>query len=181
MCNYCGCRAIQPIAQLTSEHEQILQLSHEIRLALARDDRAVAARILLRLHGVLEVHDAVEELALYPAMARQQEFADKVGELFDEHDELDQVILAALRDPTPGSPTEDRWSRVLAGLALLAEHIDHEEHGLFPAAAVCLDPSDWERATSVRLQREAGPGASDPGGRHAATGADRAGVRPARS
>ena len=40
-----------------------------------------------------------------------------------------------------------------AALDVLAEHIDHEEHGLFPAAAVCLDPADWERAVAVRLEQ----------------------------
>lgn len=155
MCNYCGCRAIEPIAQLTSEHEQILGLSNEIRLALNRGEQALAAGVLLRLQGVLEVHDAVEELALYPAMARQPELADKVGALFDEHDELDRVIVAALQHADPSGATQDDWTAVLAALETLAEHIDHEEHGLFPAAAVTLDPSDWEHAAAVRLHADA--------------------------
>lgn len=153
MCNYCGCRAIEPIARLTSEHEQILQLSHEIRLAVAHDDQVLAAQHLRRLHGVLEVHDAVEELALYPAMARQHEFADKVAGLFDEHDELDRVIVGALEHADPRSLIHHDWPAVCAALEMLAEHIDHEEHGLFPAAAVTLDPSDWEHAAAVRAQR----------------------------
>jgi hypothetical protein len=154
MCNYCGCREIEPIARLTFEHEQILGLSHEIRVALARDDRASAGRSLLGLQRVLDVHDAVEELAIYPAMARQDEFADKVGVLFDEHDDLDQVILVALR-PDPGCAADEAWAAVLSALEMLAEHIDHEEHGLFPAAAVTLDPADWERAATVRVDRTA--------------------------
>jgi hypothetical protein len=36
---------------------------------------------------------------------------------------------------------------------MLAEHIDHEEHGVFPAAAVSLDPADWEHAATVRAQQ----------------------------
>ena len=79
MCNYCGCRAIEPIARLTAEHEEILVLSHQIRAALARDDEAAATLLLSRLQGVLDVHDAVEELALYPAMARQPELAAASG------------------------------------------------------------------------------------------------------
>jgi len=42
---------------------------------------------------------------------------------------------------------------VLAALDMLAEHIDHEEHGVFPAAAVSLDPADWEHAAAVRAQQ----------------------------
>jgi hemerythrin-like domain-containing protein len=155
MCNYCGCREIEPIGRLTAEHEQILALSHQIRLALGRDEPEAAARVLRALHGVLDVHDAVEELALYPAMARQPEFADKMGELFDEHDELDQVIVALLQHDPHSSLSRDDWAPVLAGLEMLAAHIDHEEHGVFPAAAVILDPSDWELAAAVRVQRNA--------------------------
>ena len=71
MCNYCGCRAIEPIAQLTAEHEEILRLSHQVATALASDDYVVVAATLSRLRHVLDVHDAVEELAVYPAMGRQ--------------------------------------------------------------------------------------------------------------
>jgi len=163
VCNYCGCRAIEPIARLTSEHEQILALSHEIRTALSHQDHAAASEGLRRLRDVLEVHDAVEELALYPAMARQRELAEKVGTLFDEHDELDRVIGDALQPACSDGLGPEQRAALATALETLAEHIDHEEHGLFPAAAVSLDPSDWERATAVRLDMAARtrPGLSD--------------------
>jgi hemerythrin-like domain-containing protein len=152
MCNYCGCRAIEPIARLTAEHEDILGLSHQVTNALARDDYLTVAAALSRLRHVLELHDAVEELAVYPAMGREPEFSDSVGRLFDEHDDLDQVITEALRAVSVESPDRHDWGAVRAALETLAEHIDHEEHGLFPAAAVCLDPADWERASAVRRE-----------------------------
>jgi len=162
MCNYCGCRAIEPIAQLTTEHEVILKLVHEIRAALARGARGTAAERLSRLQEVLEIHDAVEELAVYPAMARHPEFADRVGTLFDEHDDLDQVIRGALA-AGPGRSGAPTWTDVSSALETLVEHIDHEEHGLFPAAAVCLDPADWDRATAVRRGHRSDGQPVDPG------------------
>ena len=153
MCNYCGCRAIEPIAQLTAEHERILNLSGEIRRAVARGADVTAAELLRRLHEVLAVHDAVEELSLYPAMARLLEFDDMVGTLFDEHDEFDRVVRAALTATGGTGPGTADWAGVLGVLEMLAEHIDHEEHGVFPAAAVSLDPADWEHATVVRVQQ----------------------------
>jgi hemerythrin-like domain-containing protein len=153
MCNYCGCRALEPIAQLSEEHVQILDLSDEIRRAVARDDHVVAAKLLRTLHDVLELHDAVEELSLYPAMARHLELRERVGTLFDEHDELDRVVQAALIAADATGPTAPDWAEVISALEMLAEHIDHEEHGVFPAAAVSLDPADWEYATIVRAQQ----------------------------
>jgi hemerythrin-like domain-containing protein len=157
VCNYCGCRAIEAIAQLTDEHEQIVSLSADIRRAVGRDEHALAAGLLGTLDDVLELHDAVEELALYPAMARDPELAEKVGTLFDEHDELDRVVRAALAAANGAGPGTADWAGVLKALEMLAEHIDHEEHGVFPAAAVSLDPADWEHAADVRARRTPRP------------------------
>lgn len=151
MCNYCGCRAFEPIANLSDEHVQILGLSGDIRRAVGRGEHMVAAGLLGSLQDVLELHDGVEELARYPAMARQLEYGELVGTLFDEHDEVDRVIQATLSAGEDSRGTED-WATVLVTLEMLAEHIDHEEHGVFPAAAVTLDPADWVRATAVRVK-----------------------------
>ena len=157
VCNYCGCRAIEPIADLTAEHVRILSLSGRFRRAVASSEHVAAAGLLQMLHGVLEVHDAVEELALYPAMARQVDLRDKIGTLFDQHDELDRVISQALTAVERGGPGTADWAAVLRALEMLAEHIDHEEHGLFPAAALSLDPADWEYAAVVRARQTARP------------------------
>jgi hemerythrin-like domain-containing protein len=150
MCNYCGCRSIEPIAELTAEHEQIVNMSGEIRRAVARGEHRAAVGVLQDLRQVLRMHDAVEELAVYPAMARHPEYTDKVGTLFDEHDDLDAVVDGALAVAETSGPESADWPAVLHSLEALKEHIDHEEHGLFPAAAVSLDPEDWDAATAVR-------------------------------
>jgi hypothetical protein len=66
------------------------------------------------------------------------------------------ALLATLTDvlaATGADPSTADWGGLLTALEMLAEHIDHEEHGVFPAAAVSLDPSDWEHAAHVRAQR----------------------------
>jgi hemerythrin-like domain-containing protein len=153
VCNYCGCRALEAIAELTDEHVRILSLSADLRRAVGRGEHAAAADLLGTLNDVLELHDAVEELSLYPAMARDPELAEKIGTLFDEHDELDRVVRAAMAAANGAGPNTADWVGVLAALEMLAEHIDHEEHGVFPAAAVSLDPADWEHAGAVRRQQ----------------------------
>jgi hemerythrin-like domain-containing protein len=153
MCNYCGCRSIEPIAELTAEHEQVLNLRGDIRRAVRGGDFEQAVGLVRELRELLLVHDAVEELAVYPAMRRFEEFTDKVGTLFDEHDEMDDVMDGIVAAADAGDdPAGMEWQRLLADLDVLAEHIDHEEHGMFPAAAVSLDPEDWERATAVRAE-----------------------------
>jgi hemerythrin-like domain-containing protein len=150
VCNYCGCRAIEPVAQLTAEHERIQNLSGDVRRAVSRAEFTTAATLLRELHDVLSVHDAVEELALYPAMARHTEYADKIGTMFDEHDDLDDVLETALGTAQTADPAAADWAAVLAGLEVLVEHIQREEYGLFPAAAIALDPEEWEHAAQVR-------------------------------
>lgn len=150
VCNYCGCRAIEPVAQLTADHERIQNISGDVRRAVSRDDHATAATLLRELHDVLTVHDAVEELAVYPAMARHSEYADKIGTMFDEHDDLDDVLGTALRTAQATDPAAADWTEVLAALGALVEHIQREEYGLFPAAAIALAPEEWEHAAEVR-------------------------------
>jgi hemerythrin superfamily protein len=161
MCNYCGCRSIEPIAELTAEHEQVLNLRGDIRRAVRGGDFGQAVGLVRELRELLLVHDAVEELAVYPAMRRFEEFTDKVGTLFDEHDEMDDVMDGIVAAADAGEdPAGMEWPRLLTNLDVRVAHIDHEEHGMFPAAAVSLDPEDWERAMAVRADHAA-PGQRD--------------------
>lgn len=150
MCSYCGCRAITPIGDLTAEHVTIQNLCGEVRRAVSAGDHATAAARLSELADVVHEHDAVEEQSIYPAMGRIPEFGDKVGTLFDEHDELDAVIDEALATVASDGPAAVRWDPLLAVFEVLLEHIQHEENGLFPAAAIALDTPDWEHAMRVR-------------------------------
>jgi hypothetical protein len=61
-------------------------------------------------------------------------------------------VTSALAAATGAGPSTADWAGLLVALEMLAEHIDHEEHGVFPAAAVSLDPADWEHAAQVRAQ-----------------------------
>ncbi|HSF26100.1 MAG TPA: hemerythrin domain-containing protein [Actinomycetes bacterium] len=145
MCSYCGCRAIPTIADLTAEHEEIAYVAGELRRALLRGDAAQARSRIQALRDLLHPHNTVEEVGIYPAMARQAEYAEAVATLFDEHDEVDAVLAQALdpdADLAPGP--------ILAALELLTRHVDKEENGLFPAAAVVFDPADWAAAEQAR-------------------------------
>ena len=154
MCSYCGCRSIGPIGRLSIEHVQIRNLSGDIRRRVAAGEPERAAALLEDLKTLLDRHDAVEELSLYPAMARHEEYADKVDTLFDEHDGVDMTIddtRETIR--TRGADAAD-WPALFAALDVLVEHIQREENGLFPAAAIALGTDDWRHAESVRASVE---------------------------
>ena len=152
MCSYCGCHAIGPIRALAEEHVMIQNLMGETRRAALRGDDDAAIGLLRRLQSVLAEHDAVEELSLYPAMARHAEFRGHVEDLFDEHDDLAVLLERALTIADAQGACSVEWVRVLAGFDVLMEHIQAEENGLFPAAAISLDVLDWERAEQVRRE-----------------------------
>lgn len=150
MCSYCGCRSIKPIADLSAEHVDIQNLCGEVRRAAMSENIELAGERLVRLAAVLREHDAVEELSIYPAMARHTEYSDKVGNLFDEHDDVNLVIEQALATMQQRGAAQVDWATVIAEFETLIEHIQHEENGLFPAAAIALETKDWEAADHVR-------------------------------
>ncbi len=152
MCSYCGCRALEPIARLTDEHEQIQNLCGEVARRVEQGEHAAAVALAEQLRERLRVHDAIEERSVYPAMARLPEYADKVGTLFDEHDDVDSVLDAALSAASSDGASSVDWAPVLATFDVLVEHIQHEENGVFPAAAIALDAADWEHAQRVRAE-----------------------------
>lgn len=155
MCSYCGCRSLKPIGDLSAEHVEIQNLCGDIGRFVGAGDVETAGERLRVLATVLAEHDAVEELSIYPAMARHQEYGDKVGTLFDEHDDVDSVVRDALRTLDDSGAAAVRWDAVVAPLETLLEHIQHEENGLFPAAAIALDTPDWEDAERVRREYRA--------------------------
>ncbi len=156
MCQYCGCRAIETIGRLTQEHVEIRNTIGSIRRAATAGDPPAALVALQELAAILRAHDAVEELSVYPAMARREQYREKVDILFEEHDDVDAAIERALARAQEIGPETVDWEGLLTVLWTLSEHIEHEENGMFPAAAVELDPGEWEHAEWIRAEVEAG-------------------------
>jgi hemerythrin-like domain-containing protein len=151
MCSYCGCRSIKPIGDLSADHVEIQNLSGDVRRAVNNVHYEEAGDKLVQLASLLREHDAVEELSIYPAMARHTEYSNQVGSLFDEHDMLDAVLDEAVHTIEESGAATVPWAAVLAQFNTLLEHIQHEENGLFPAAAIALDDQDWDHAERVRV------------------------------
>jgi hemerythrin-like domain-containing protein len=127
MCDYCGCRETEPIAELSEEHAHLENLGTRLRNALQQDDDGTARALLARIVGILDPHVRKEERGLFSHMLDEgAEYETVVEGLIGEHIELEHAI-ARLGD------TLDRGA-VLAFLEALDEHIFKEEWDLFPAA-----------------------------------------------
>lgn len=138
VCEYCGCRQVEPLAELMDEHLAILDDAGEAERLLSHRRYDEAATRLVRLRERLAVHAAREEAGVFTALKDLGEFTDEIDDLTREHRELDGV----LRDTDLRA--DDVTERVRALLAHLREHIDREDNGIFPVTVVTLGAAGWD-------------------------------------
>lgn len=146
MCGHCGCHGVPAIRELRDEHDALLDEAEDVRRALADGDRVLALKLLDHLVGHLAGHVHREEEGIFTAMRDQGEFVAEVAALEDEHRHLD----AALAGLDAGSDQLD--ARVAALFAELAQHIEREDLGLFPASVVTLGAGGWERVERAHTE-----------------------------
>lgn len=150
MCEYCGCQDVPAIAALTAEHDEIRAVARDAARAARANDRGAAAAAASKLLELLGPHTAIEERALFPAMAG--EFADHVESLVADHHRID-VALAGIA----GRYELTDWvERLDAALAELFTHILREQDGLFPAALSVLTAEQWDALDEIRAEVTAG-------------------------
>jgi iron-sulfur cluster repair protein YtfE (RIC family) len=138
MCEHCGCRGVEPIADLMDEHLELLELAGDVRRHLVHGDREAVREGLVALERLLDDHVRREERGVFAAMKAQGDFADAVLDLETEHDSF----AGSLGTLDPDSP--DFGHRVRRLLEELSTHIDKENLGVFPAAVVTLGASGWD-------------------------------------
>lgn len=132
MCSYCGCDSITVIGRFMNEHVEIVNACGQLRRAVA-DGGDVPARARDLAH-LLGPHTQSEEVGLFTVMKRRDEFAGHVDALCGEHRSLDELLAAiSAGDHSLMDTFEDA----------LRAHIDKEDNGLFPAAALGLDGDEW--------------------------------------
>lgn len=152
MCEHCGCRGVEPIAELMDEHFELLELAGVVRRHVAAGDRAAAVNVLTELGLQLDRHVRCEEDGVFAALKSQGDFVEAVTELEQEHigfdDQLASLDLAA----------DDFDLRVNRLMDDLSEHIDKENLGIFPVAVVTLGASGWEIVTAAHAVAHASAG-----------------------
>jgi hemerythrin-like domain-containing protein len=144
MCTYCGCESITVIGRFMAEHTEIINAAGELRRACEGGTSSQVAAAATRVEALLHPHTRDEETGLFTVMRRQEEFADHIDSLCAEHTTLD-AQLEAIR--TAGAGVD--LALVDTFLHDLRHHIDREDNGLFPAAAIALEGPDWEEVDDV--------------------------------
>ncbi|MGZ4614691.1 MAG: hemerythrin domain-containing protein [Actinomycetes bacterium] len=145
MCEYCGCQALTAIAELTAEHDLVVNLAGEARRAMDAGDLDTAADRARTIAATLVPHTAVEEGALFPALA--DEYGDHVTGLIAEH----RLIEGVLAEAATATPSDPSWpARLEHALWVLREHILKEQDGVFPAALAVLGPAQWDAVDAAR-------------------------------
>ncbi len=115
MCEYCGCQSLPAIAELTAEHDQLVNLIADTRAAHRRGDIEVMLELCQRMSAVLVPHTVVEEQGLFPAMTA--DFPEQIAALEAEHRRI-EAVLGGAADGT--AQADAAWpARVIEILAVL--------------------------------------------------------------
>lgn len=146
MCEYCGCQALTPIAELTAEHDAVVALIGQASVGLRDLGLAAAVPYLEQIVDLLKVHTLVEESGLFPALAG--EFGSHVGRLVEDHRSIEEAFRAVVACNEVTNPVVERT--LVDALYRLREHILAEQDGAFPAALAILSPQQWDHIVGVR-------------------------------
>lgn len=145
MCSYCGCQSITVVGRFMAEHDEIINATGELVRAAASGDAGRVRETATVVAQLLSPHTRAEEVGLFSVMREQEEFTDHIDVLCGEHSSLDRLLAAVADGELDRAPEFERALRT---------HIDKEDNGLFPAAAMSLDGTDWERVDATTPQAQ---------------------------
>jgi len=140
MCSYCGCRSISLVGRFMDEHEDIVNAAGILHRAADGTDAHGVRESLEETVALLHPHTTAEEQGMFAVLRRNPDFTDHVDILCAEHAALDE-LAERIRSGERG--LIDRF------VGELRDHINKEENGLFPAAAIEMDGPDWEEAITL--------------------------------
>lgn len=146
------------VGRFRAEHSDIVNAAGQLRPAAETRDVDGVGRHGARVASLRHPHAQAEEVGLFTALRRQAEFTDHVDTLCSEHTLLD----ALLEDIAGGNL---RATTEFVGAS--RRHIDREDNGLFPAAAIALGGAEWEQVEALTdvHDRPWGTGGPVPGAR----------------
>ncbi len=146
MCEHCGCREVEPIAELMDEHLRLMEVAGDVRRSLGAGDRRTAVAHLGVLAGYLDRHVHREEAGIFAALRDEGEFVDEVELLEKEHRTFDEQVAAL-------DPESDGFEADVATLLReLDDHVERENLGIFPVSVVTLGATGWDTVNRAHEQ-----------------------------
>ena len=140
MCSYCGCESIEVVGRFMAEHVELINASDLLRRACQSGDAAQVASTATHLASLMRPHTTAEEVGIFAVLAEDEEFTAHVRSLCEEHLDLDLRLDAIAAGDHGSFAAFDHALRV---------HIDREENGLFPAAAIAFAGAEWQRVADL--------------------------------
>ncbi len=140
MCSYCGCESIDVIGRFMREHVAIINATGDLRRATESGDDGRVRGAVDVVRALLDPHTVAEEFGLFTVLAEDDEFTDHVHDLCREHVALGQLLDRIETGSHTILPAFEKMLRL---------HIDREENGLFPAAAIAFAGPEWGRVTEL--------------------------------
>jgi iron-sulfur cluster repair protein YtfE (RIC family) len=136
-----------PITLLKTDHRRFEKLLEEGEKSTERASKG-RRELLETLIAELNVHEAIEEQVLYPALEPHAEAREVVLESFEEHHVAD-TILKELKETRADAETWGAKFKVLK--ENIAHHISEEERVMFPVARGAL-PREELLALGARMR-----------------------------
>ncbi len=140
------------IELLSTQHRAVLAYLADIEMRLQTD--GAAAALAAYLHQDVTQHFALEEHALFPALARHlSQVNGPLAVMNTEHDSFRELLTDLDAAVAAGDATRQRTA-ASALVDLLRDHIAKEDHVLFPMSLRLLSPEEQHdvdaRATALQ-------------------------------
>jgi hemerythrin superfamily protein len=133
------------LAMLKDDHKKVKGLFEEYKDANGRKQQEIADTVIHEL----DVHAALEEELIYPAIREQIDEDDLMNEANEEH-HLVHVLLAELKKLDPSDDIFKAKFTVLG--ELVKHHVKEEEGEMFPKAQKA--DVDWEELSAEVHERK---------------------------
>ncbi len=135
MCSYCGCRALDEVAELNAQHDAIVNATGPVRKAAEVHDKESVYEHTASLIALLDPHVIQEEQGIFAELRKREEFTEHIDALCSEHEQLHALFARV---------SSGEISLVPQAISFLRDHIEKEENGIFPAAAIELEGTIWQ-------------------------------------
>src|SRR5947209_8903700 len=143
------------IDMLMQDHQEAATMMEQIESAGEGD--ASVMTTFNQLKQALTLHTEIEEAIFYPALQNKDETSDQIGEAFEEHQEV-KDMLAEMSGLQAGN--EEFMSKMTDLREAVEHHVEEEENELFPKAQKILGDSRLQEMGQQMMQMKQGKSAT---------------------